>query len=365
MSRVEAPEQGARKRLLEPARKQKPGPVVLVSHAGGLTSTASAATRCTATQWVGAWAASPSDASRGSDISDMFDASGHLKFAFRDATARVVLTPSIAGTTARVRLSNRFGTDPATFSRAGIARRASGAALAAGSAVPLTFGGRWSVTVPAGRDVVSDPAKLTFKAFQQLAVSVYVAGDDGKPTEHYTGRQTSYLTPAGGGERVADVSGAAFTEKTTTRPFVAGVDVQARGSTGAVVAFGDSITDGYQGAAPAGVPETAEGIDADGRWPDVLARRLRAAGRSLSVLNGGISGNRVLRDGGGAGNRDTTLPTTSHGAVSTSTPSTFAATDDPCATATFRATSTPWTSTSRNSTSPPTPSGRTAMNASW
>jgi lysophospholipase L1-like esterase len=74
-------------------------------------------------------------------------------------------------------------------------------------------------------------------------------------------------------------------------------------STGAVVALGDSLTDGYQEPA-SGPPEAREGIDADGRWPDVLARRLRAADRPLSVLNVGLSGNRVLQDGTAGDNPD-------------------------------------------------------------
>jgi lysophospholipase L1-like esterase len=74
-------------------------------------------------------------------------------------------------------------------------------------------------------------------------------------------------------------------------------------STGAVVALGDSITDGYQ-EPPAGPPEALEGIDADGRWTDVLAHRLDAAGRPLSVLNAGLSGNRVLQNGTAGGNPD-------------------------------------------------------------
>jgi lysophospholipase L1-like esterase len=74
-------------------------------------------------------------------------------------------------------------------------------------------------------------------------------------------------------------------------------------STGAVLALGDSITDGYQ-AQKDGTPETAEGIDADGRWPDVLGRRLGAAGRPLSVLNLGIAGNRLLHDATAGGNPD-------------------------------------------------------------
>jgi lysophospholipase L1-like esterase len=53
-----------------------------------------------------------------------------------------------------------------------------------------------------------------------------------------------------------------------------------------VVAFGDSITDGARSTP-----------NANRRWPDFLAERLRARGGSeVGVLNAGIGGNRVLRD---------------------------------------------------------------------
>ena len=64
--------------------------------------------------------------------------------------------------------------------------------------------------------------------------------------------------------------------------------MEAPAGAGAVVALGDSITDGH-GA-------TTNGND---RWPDKLAERLQAspATRGLSVLNEGIGGNRLLLDG--------------------------------------------------------------------
>jgi lysophospholipase L1-like esterase len=282
------------------------GPVLLLAAPGA--ATAAPLPRCTDQGWVGAWAAPPSDASRGIDTVDPFDwdqydASRNPKSVTRNDTTRAILTPTFGGSTTRVRLSNRFGTVPVTFEHATIARRAAEAALVLGSTAPLTFGGAPSVTVAPGQDVVSDPVGFSFEAFQSLAVSVYVAGDVGKPTEHYTARQTSYLTAEDAGDHTEDVDGGAFAEHTTTRPFVTGIDVLAPRSTGAVVALGDSITDGYQ-EPPSGPPEVQEGIDADGRWPDVLARRLGAAGRPLSVLNAGLSGNRVLQDGIAGDNLD-------------------------------------------------------------
>jgi lysophospholipase L1-like esterase len=159
----------------------------------------------------------------------------------------------------------------------------------------VTFLGERSITLAPGQDVVSDPSGIHFSALQTLAISLYVANGPGKPSEHYTARQTSYLTLPLAGDHTSDTSGGAFTETTTTRPYFDGLDVLAPESAGAVVAFGDSITDGYQ-AGPAGIPEVASSVDANGRWPDDLARRLIAAHIPLSVLNAGISGNLVLNN---------------------------------------------------------------------
>ena len=176
-------------------------------------------------------------------------------------------------------------------------RRSSGAALAPGSDTAVTFGGQTSVTIPAGQDAVSDPVKLSFAAFQDLAVSVYVPSVVVDPTEHLMTRQTSYQSPMLSGDHAAESSGAAFTETTTGSfstgwYFLDGIDVVAPGSVGAVAAFGDSITDGYQGMLAS--TEQLGTIDTDGRYPDDLARRLIAARVPLSVLNAGISGNRLL-----------------------------------------------------------------------
>jgi lysophospholipase L1-like esterase len=80
-------------------------------------------------------------------------------------------------------------------------------------------------------------------------------------------------------------------EKETGAWFLlARVEVAAAPDARAVVAFGDSITDGARSTA-----------NANARWPDTLARRLaeRRRGPPVAVLNAGISGNRVLGDGAG------------------------------------------------------------------
>jgi lysophospholipase L1-like esterase len=245
------------------------------------------------------WSAPPTNASRGNGLGDRFDGSFNPKTATRDDTTRAILTPTHGGSILRIRLSNRFGDGPVRFAHVTVARRQAGAELMPGTAREVRFNGHPAVVVGPGHDAVSDPVKLTFGAFQPLAVDVYVPDDVGKPTEHFSARQTSYLTPDGTGDHTAEESGASFSEKTTTRPWVTGVDVRAPAGMGAVVALGDSITDGYDGSR-LGVPETADGVDADGRYTDDLARRLLAARRPLAVLNMGITGNFVLRNGAGA-----------------------------------------------------------------
>jgi lysophospholipase L1-like esterase len=139
--------------------------------------------------------------------------------------------------------------------------------------------------------------KLRFGAFQDLAISVYVPGSVADPDEHLDTRQTSYMSPRGSGDHTAQGDGSAFTEKTTYGYstgwyFLDGIDVEAPGTTGAVVAFGDSLTDGYQ--AKRNGSEQLATIDTNGRYPDDLARRLIDAGTPLSVLNAGIGGNQLL-----------------------------------------------------------------------
>ena len=248
----------------------------------GLAPARSAAAACRQ-HWVGSWAASPSD--------------GSLSRLLVNQTLRMIVSPHLAGSTLRVHLSNRFGALPVTLGPVTVGVRSSGAALVAGSNAAVTFAGQTTVTIPAGQDAVSDPVTLSFAAFQDLAVSVYVPVIVVDPSEHLITRETSYLSPLLSGDHAADSSGSAFSETTTGANstgwyFLDGVDVLAPGQVGAVAAFGDSITDGYQGMLSS--TEQLGTIGTEGSYPDVLERRLIAARVPLSVLNAGISGNRLL-----------------------------------------------------------------------
>jgi lysophospholipase L1-like esterase len=117
---------------------------------------------------------------------------------------------------------------------------------------------------------------------EQLAVSVFLPQPTGDPTQHTKARQISYLAP---GDRVLATRSSAFKARTQSWYFVSSVDVRRSArELGTVVALGDSITDGNGSL-----------TNANARWPNDLARRLDALpGATLSVVDAGIDGNRVL-----------------------------------------------------------------------
>ena len=257
------------------------------------TSTTGAAERasgasCAGRGWVGAWAAPPSLAGKGLFGSD-------VEHAFSDQTLRLNLTPLRSGRGARVRLSNRFGTQAVTFDRVYLGKQDTGARLAAGSNRPVRFAGGASVTVPAGAEVLSDRVAISFRAFEHLTVSIYVAGSSGLATQHPRAFQTSFVTPSGRGDRSAQEGDEGFSLSTLARPFVTAIETRAPRRHGVLVAVGDSITDGTQSSST----QQPLAIDADARYPDFLARRLDEDGRHFSVLNAGIAGNTILSDGQG------------------------------------------------------------------
>jgi lysophospholipase L1-like esterase len=144
--------------------------------------------------------------------------------------------------------------------------------------------------VPAGADVLSDPAMLRVPDDTDLLVTTYVPTPSGPVTYHPAAAQTSFFTR--NGDVTAEESGASYNEQTSVWHYVTGVDVQGSTAPGSVATLGDSITDGVGST-----------TGANRRWPDFLADRLLASPRRLGVVNAGISANRLLLDvpGSGAG----------------------------------------------------------------
>jgi lysophospholipase L1-like esterase len=242
--------------------------------------------------WVVAWTAS----AQGPYPVGNPSAQPEQKFTFpdpavgaRDQTFRLMLRPDLWGRQARIRFSNAFGTRPVTFDGVHVGLQWGSSALVRGSNRPVTFGGKSSVTVPPGSSIWSDPVTLPFArqpeelAGRRLAVSFHIAGDSGPMTWHAKALTTSYVTAPGAGAKGALEDESAFPYSTASWFFVDAVEMLASADAFAVMAFGDSITDG-----------TASTMNGDDRWPDVLSRRLKALyGNEVAVVNAGIGGNQI------------------------------------------------------------------------
>jgi lysophospholipase L1-like esterase len=205
-------------------------------------------------------------------------------------TVRNIVYTSVGGKGARIRLSNTFGTAPLTIGDASVAVDETGAQTVPGTTRQLRFHGSTSVTIPVGAEVVSDPVQLNVQPMQDLAVSVYVPSLSGPATYHATAVQTNFVSTTG--DFATADSASAYPTSINCWMFVDGVEVSGSSHvTGSVIAFGDSITDGFQ-----------SNPNANDRWPNFLARRLDAiAGPTMSVVDEGISGNQVLTDSSFAG----------------------------------------------------------------
>lgn len=201
-------------------------------------------------------------------------------------TVRMIVHTSIPGQRIRVELSNAFGKDVVTVGDAHVALRTTGSSIDSNTDRQLTFSGEKSVDIRPGQVIVSDPLDLDLKPFSDLAVSLYILKNQGTPTNHTPGLHTAYVS-------TGDVTAAASMSSPATNTsyvWLRSVDVVAPGGSFAISCLGDSITDGFRTT-----------VDENMAWPAVLAKRFseREQGSRIAVLNAGISGNQVLRDGAG------------------------------------------------------------------
>lgn len=210
---------------------------------------------------------------------------------FTNQTIRHVVYASSGGTAPRVRVSNLRGTSPLLIGHVDLAEQSLGGIAKSGTHHRLTFGGSGTVTVPAGQERLSDPAGMTVTTGQNLLVSVYLPGTTGPSTHHPHSLVSTYLS--GPGNFAADDASTNYPLRSNSWFFLSGLDVVSASATGTIVAFGDSITDGYSST-----PLTNR------RYPDYLARRLWTASSGappLGVVNAGLAQNLVLKDGGPMG----------------------------------------------------------------
>ena len=265
------------RRTNQQPRRHVFGGVLAIVLASLLVSPIPAAHAADTGEWIGTWTASPQP---------VWDADFPIPTGFPrtlwNQTIRQIAAVSIGGKHVRVVLSNEYGTRPLVVGAAHVALSDTGAAIEAGSDRTLTFGGHASITIPPGAPAISDPVDLTVAPFGSLAVSLFLPEVTPTTTMHWEGVQTAYIAA---GNKVSDADVKADST-TVSRLFLSEILVDEAPGARAIVTFGDSITDG-----------NGSTVDANHRWPDLLARRLaNAGGAPVAVLNEGISGAKVLSD---------------------------------------------------------------------
>ena len=226
-------------------------------------------------RWVASWVSAP----QLTEPQNMPPAPG-----LAGQTLRQIIQPSLDGARLRVTLSNAYGDGDLVVDSVRVARSKGGAAIDAASDRAVMFDGGPSVTVPRGAHMVSDALAFDVTAFVNLTVTVHFAAVPAALTGQPGSRTTSFI-------QVGNVTGAADLPGAVTVDHwyvLSGLDVWADPRASAIVVLGDSITDGRGST-----------TNRNDRWTNLLAQRLRAnpATAHVAVLNQGLGGNRLLRDG--------------------------------------------------------------------
>ncbi len=196
---------------------------------------------------------------------------------YNNQTLREIVHTSVGGDQVRVRIANTFGTAPLVIGAAHVAVSSSGSAIVPGTDRVLTFGGRTTVTIPAGAPALSDPVDLSVKAVSDIAVSLYLpSATNAETTTFFQG--SSFVSSTGNFAGSVDLPGATAVG---AWPFVSGVSVEPPRPGSAIVAITDSATLVSQ-------------------WPRALADRLHARHiDNLGVVSTAIAGNRLLFNSAG------------------------------------------------------------------
>lgn len=245
---------------------------MLLLAAASAVAAQSTAAKSAPAPWVGTWATSPFDGDPWHEIPTLVD-----------STLREIVHTSIPGKAVRVRFTNEFGIEPLRIDAATIALSTGVSGVDTASLHDLTFGGSASIVIPPGAEVLTDPVAMAAPAFTNLAISLYLPLQQISDVSVHSSAQQDNFIATGNHVREASLAAAAVTPSWY---FLKGVDVEPTNPhAAAVVAFGDSITDGALATE-----------NANHRWPDYLAVRLASnpATANLAVLDEGIGGNCVL-----------------------------------------------------------------------
>jgi len=226
--------------------------------------------------WIASWAASPQSGSPNPR---------EALLNIDNQTVRERVRISMGGSQIQLRFSNEFGSSPLVIGSATVAVPTDASSVEQESIRSVTFEGHKSVTIPAGAPVLSDPITFPVIFGAEISVSIYFPKRLTTPTLHAFAFKHAVISQHGDFTHAEKIDAATTS---TASISVTAVFVPAQASERLVVAFGDSITDG-----------DGSTVDADKNWPSDLIRRAANTSKTsaLAVVNEGIVGNRLLRDG--------------------------------------------------------------------
>ncbi|WP_343691255.1 SGNH/GDSL hydrolase family protein [Chitinophaga sp.] len=198
---------------------------------------------------------------------------------------RQIVCVSIGGDKLKLKFSNQFGKSPLVIKSVQIGVAKDSSDIDTSTTALLTFKGKQQVTIPPGTEIYADPISYNLKPRARIAITISFGDVPLILTGHGGSRTTSYLladTPANPREPFKDAI------RIDHWYVIAGIEVEAKNRSGAVVVFGDSITDGR-----------GSGTNKQNRWPDILSENLLKdpATSNVGVVNMGIGGNCVLKGG--------------------------------------------------------------------
>jgi lysophospholipase L1-like esterase len=226
--------------------------------------------------WIATWAASPQ--AKGPNPREAL-------VNIDNQTVRERVRVSIAGSQTQLRFSNEFGSSPLIIGSATVAAPLNASSVKQESIRNVTFEGQKSVTIPAGAPVLSDPVMFPVNSGAEISISIYFPKRLTTPTLHAFAFKHAVVSQHGDFTHAEKIEAAATS---TASICVTAIFVPAQPQERLVVAFGDSITDG-----------DGSTVDADNNWPSNLVRRAvkQLEASIFAVVNEGIVGNRLLRDG--------------------------------------------------------------------
>lgn len=233
--------------------------------------------QATAQNWVGTWATAPQTV-----VKSFMPYNNNMT----NRSVRQVVKVSIGGETIRLKLSNIFSTEPVVIRSVYIAHAKDSFAIDAKSAKYLKFGNKYKVTIPAGKNIVSDPLPFNLKALERVAITINYTSAPTVPTVHMGSRTTSYIMK--GVTNAHSNFATAFRENHWYN--ISGIDIYTmRTDLSSIAIIGNSITDGK-----------CSTDNAQNRWPDVMSEMLHLKYKitNQGILNLGIGNNRVTVPGG-------------------------------------------------------------------